>query len=65
MKKNEQVEIKSIFMTADEVAHECQISKTSAYRIIKELNEELRRRGKYTIRGKINRRFFEDMYINI
>ena len=48
----------SNFITPAEVAEICAISMSKAYKIIAELNEELRKRGKFTIRGKTNRRFF-------
>ena len=52
----------SNFITPAEVAEICAISMSKAYKIIAELNEELRKRGKFTIRGKTNRRFFEEQY---
>lgn len=40
------------------------ISKSSAYRIIKNLNTDLKRSGKITIAGKISSKyFFEKVYL--
>ena len=46
------------FMTADDVAEELGISKSHAYKIMRELNAELRKMGKLTIAGNINWNFF-------
>lgn len=46
------------FMTADDVAEELGISKSHAYKIMRELNVELRKMGKLTIAGKVNRNYF-------
>ena len=50
-------------MTAQEVAEVLDISATSAYKLIRELNDELRRRGYITVRGRVSRAYFnEKMY---
>lgn len=52
------------FLTADDVAEILNISKSSAYRIIKKLNEELRTTGKITVAGKISSKYFyENVYL--
>lgn len=48
------------FLTATDVAEILQVSTTSAYRIIKRLNNELEEQGKIVVAGKISRRFFEE-----
>lgn len=48
-----------VMMTAEEVAEELQIKKGMAYKLIREWNEELKARGKLTIRGRINREYFK------
>ena len=50
----------SKFFTAKDVAELLDISESSAYRIIKKLNDELVDQGKITIAGKISKRFFEE-----
>lgn len=50
----------SKFLTAKDVASILDVSETSAYRIIKKLNDELNGQGKITISGKISRRYFEE-----
>ena len=46
------------FMTADDVAEELGISKSHAYKIIRELNTELKKMGKLTIAERVNRNYF-------
>ena len=48
------------FMRADEVAKELGISKSFAYKLIRQLNQELRERGFLTIAGRINRDYFRE-----
>ena len=45
-------------MTADDVAEELGISKSHAYKIMRELNAELKKMGKLTIAGRVNRNYF-------
>ena len=46
----------TVFIRAEEMAEELQISKALAYRMIKQWNEELRQRGYTTVRGRVSRR---------
>ena len=48
----------SIMMNVDEVAAELNISKPFAYKIMREMNSELKARGYLTIQGKVNRKYF-------
>lgn len=53
----------SIMMNVDEVAEELNISKPFAYKIMREMNSELKARGYLTIQGKVNRKYFlENIY---
>ena len=51
---------KKLFLTAQEVADILGISKSASYKIIAELNKELKTKGYYIVCGKVNRRFFEE-----
>ncbi len=52
------------FLTATEVAEIMGVSRTTAYRIIKRLNEELEAAGKITIPGKVYAKYFyENTYL--
>ena len=48
------------FIKADEVAKELEVSKPYAYKIIRQLNEELKAKGFITISGRINRQYFNE-----
>lgn len=47
------------YLTADDVAKYMGISVSMAYKVIRSLNEEMKKQGYITICGKVNRRFFE------
>ena len=48
----------TLFMTADEVAKELNISKAYAYKIIHRLNAEMQKMGYVTVSGRVNRKYF-------
>lgn len=48
------------FLNAGDVAKAMNISKSTAYRVIKQCNDELHKQGFLTIHGKISKRFFEE-----
>ena len=48
------------FMRAYEVAKELGISRSYAYKLIRQLNQELKERGFLTIAGRINRDYLKE-----
>ena len=48
------------FLSAKKVSEILDISETSAYRIVKKMNDELKKQGKIVIPGKISKRYFEE-----
>ncbi|QUA54650.1 helix-turn-helix domain-containing protein [Aristaeella lactis] len=48
------------FMNAQEVAEYLGVSTSMAYKIIQQLNKELKAKGFITIAGKISRVYFEE-----
>ncbi|MBR3815412.1 MAG: helix-turn-helix domain-containing protein [Clostridia bacterium] len=46
------------FMTVDEVAEALRVSKSYAYKIIRQLNAELKKEGYIVISGRINKHYF-------
>jgi hypothetical protein len=48
------------FLNAKDVSTILQISESSAYRIIRQLNDELKKQGKIIIPGKVSKRYFEE-----
>ena len=51
--------IEKMFYDAKDISGLLNVSKSSAYRIIKQLNTELDDKGYITIRGKVNKQYFE------
>lgn len=58
MQKEEHV--KNQFMRVEEVAQELEVSRSYVYRLIKQLNAELREKGYMTIAGRVNRQYFKE-----
>lgn len=50
----------SIFIKVNEVCEVMEISRASAYRLIKQLNDELAQKGYLVVNGKTNRDYFYD-----
>ena len=48
------------YMDAQEVAEALGVSRSKAYVIIKQLNEELQKKGFITVRGRVSRKFFQE-----
>ncbi len=51
-----------MFMRVDEVASALDVSAPYAYKLIRKLNEELKKAGCITISGRIDRRFFYEKF---
>lgn len=48
----------SVFMRVDEVAATLGVSKSHAYKIMQQLNDEMARMGYITICGRVSRSYF-------
>jgi len=48
------------YMTVEEVAKALKISKSFAYKVVREMNAELKELGYFTVSGKVNKQFFLD-----
>lgn len=48
------------FVRVEEVAELLDVSKSHAYKIMRELNAELQRKGKITNSGRVSRRYLEE-----
>lgn len=57
--------ITQTFLNAEQVADELGISKPFAYKMIRELNEELQEKGFITIAGRISTKYFEERFYGI
>ena len=51
-----------IFIKASEVATVMDVSRAYAYRIVKQLNEELAANGILTVDGRTNRKYFYERF---
>ena len=65
--KNKEVQNRSkeLFVKAEEVARELGISKPYAYKLVREMNEELKEKGFITIPGRVSRRYFEEKFYGL
>ena len=55
----------TVFMKAEEVASELDISVAYAYKLIRKLNDELDKKGFLTLSGRISRLYFEEKVYGI
>ena len=56
---------KELFVRAEEVAGVLGISKPYAYKLVREMNEELKEKGFITIPGRVSRRYFEEKFYGL
>ena len=64
-KKKEGEKMDNKFMRVEEVAEVLEVSTSFAYKVIRQLNNELKAKGYITIAGRINREYFyERVYHN-
>ena len=53
------------FISVQEVAEELGVSKSYAYKVVKQLNEELKQQGYRTVAGRVNAQYFhKKVYYN-
>ena len=57
-------EIEKYYLTVDDVATMLNVKRGKAYEIIRILNKQLEKEGKITIRGRVNRKYFEKQMID-
>lgn len=55
----------AIYITAAEMAEMLGISKPYAYKLIKQMNEELYAKGFITIPGKVATKYFEEKFYGV
>ena len=49
-----------LFYNADDIAEILEVSKPTAYRIIKKLNSELNEKGYITVSGRVPKKYFDE-----
>jgi hypothetical protein len=53
---------RDLFIRVDEMVKELQISKPYAYKLMREMNQELEKKGFMTISGRVSRQYFEEKF---
>lgn len=56
---------KELFVKAEEMAEALGISKPYAYKLMREMNAELKEKGFLTIPGRVSRRYFEEKFYGL
>ena len=51
-----------LFVTAGEVAQDLGVSKPFAYKLVRQMNEELESKGFITIAGRVSRKYYEEKF---
>lgn len=51
-----------IFMQAQEVADELNVSVSHAYKIMRAMNKELKEKGYFTMSGRVDRKYFHEKF---
>ena len=52
---------KSLFVKAEELQELLGISRSESYRIIKKLNDDLKKKGFIVLSGRVSRKYLEEM----
>ncbi|MGN0687725.1 MAG: DNA-binding protein [Oscillospiraceae bacterium] len=55
----------AVLIDAAEVAQILDVSKAFAYKVVRELNEELKNKGFITIAGKVIRKYFAEKFYGL
>ena len=55
----------NLFTTASQVSQELGVSKPFAYKLIRQMNEELKEKGFMVISGKVSRQYYEEKFYGI
>ena len=54
-----------LYYTANEIAEMLGVSRAKAYKVVKELNEELAAQGYIVVAGKVPKKFLADKYYGL
>ncbi len=60
MAKADVIKQESKFLVVEDVTEILHVSQSTAYRIIRQMNDELKSKGMITVAGKISKRYFEE-----
>lgn len=54
--------MEKMYISAKEVSEKLDISESMSYRLIRQMNEELKIKGFLTLSGKVSRKFFQEKF---
>lgn len=54
--------MKKLYYVADEIAEMVGVGRTTAYRLVKEMNLELKKAGYLVVNGKVPKEYFDAKY---
>ena len=54
-----------MFITAAEVSTDLGISKPFAYKLVREMNDQLREKGFMTVSGRVSRKYYEEKFYGV
>lgn len=56
---------KELFIKVEEIAKDLGVSKPYAYKLVREMNEELKVKGFMTIAGRVSRQYYEEKFYGL
>lgn len=56
---------KELFIKVEEIAKDLGVSKPYAYKLVREMNEELKDKGFMTIAGRVSRQYYEEKFYGL
>jgi hypothetical protein len=54
-----------MFVRADDIAQDLDVSVPYAYKLIREMNAELKAKGFMTVTGRVSRQFYEEKFYGV
>lgn len=54
-----------LFIRTEEISKELGVSKSYAYKLVREMNEELKKKGFITIAGRVSRLYFKERFYGL
>jgi hypothetical protein len=54
-----------MFIKADEVAADLGVSKPFAYKLVREMNDQLRAKGFMIVAGRVSRKYYEEKFYGV
>lgn len=55
----------TLFVTAEVVAKDLGVSKPFAYKLVRQMNDELHEKGYLTVAGRVSRQYYEERFYGL